>query len=195
MKKLALAICVNIFSISSILAGSFDAGLKALDRGDYKAAFKEFIELAEQGNATAQFTVGAMYEGGDGVQRDYTQALNWYLKAAGQGHTMAQQNIGGMYVNGRGVSQDQKQATSWYLKAAEQGDAKAQHNLGVRYAQGQGISADLIYAHMWLNLAASLGDEASKKALSYVAQAMTAEEILKANSKSQACVLQKFKDC
>lgn len=195
MKKLALAVCVNIFSMSSIFAGSFDAGLKALDSGDYKAAFKEFIELAEQGDATAQFTVGVMYAGGDGVQRDYKQAINWYLKAAGQGHAMAQQNLGGMYASGSGVSQDQKQATSWYLKAAEQGDVRAQHNLGVRYAQGQGISADLIYAHMWLNLAASAGDEASKKALSYVAQAMTSEEILKANSKSKACVLQKYKDC
>lgn len=46
-------------------------------------------KAAEQGNAKAQFAVGALYENGDGVKQDNAQALSWYRKAAEQGHDAA----------------------------------------------------------------------------------------------------------
>jgi len=46
---------------------------------------------AEQGNdASAQYTVGWMYEDGYGVEQDDAQALRWYRLAAEQGHEEAQ---------------------------------------------------------------------------------------------------------
>jgi TPR repeat protein len=40
---------------------------------------------AEQGYATAQYSLGQVYEYGDGVPQDYTQAMRWYRQAADQG--------------------------------------------------------------------------------------------------------------
>ena len=37
---------------------------------------------AEQGDASAQYNLGAMYENGEGVPRDYVQAHKWYNLAA-----------------------------------------------------------------------------------------------------------------
>jgi len=46
---------------------------------------------AEQGDAEAQFALGACYNTGEcGLPEDLSQAQNWYRKAARQGHYMAQ---------------------------------------------------------------------------------------------------------
>ncbi len=81
----------------------------------------EIAELrarAEQGNARAQFNLGNMYNGGDGVVQDYKQALFWYRKAADQGNARAQFNLGNMYNGGDGVVQNYVQAHKWYNLAA-----------------------------------------------------------------------------
>jgi TPR repeat protein len=41
-------------------------------------------KAADQGQATAQAYLGAMYTKGEGVPQDYTQAVVWYRKAADQ---------------------------------------------------------------------------------------------------------------
>ena len=40
---------------------------------------------AEKGNASAQFSLGFMYEKGQGVPQDYVQAYMWFDLAAAQG--------------------------------------------------------------------------------------------------------------
>ncbi|WP_406569303.1 tetratricopeptide repeat protein, partial [Aeromonas veronii] len=64
-----------------------------------------YRKAAEQGDAMAQFNLGAMYEQGKGVAQDDKQAVAWYRKAAEQGYAMAQSNLGGMYNTGSGVAQ------------------------------------------------------------------------------------------
>ena len=41
------------------------------------------LELAEQGDADAQFELGEMYSLGGGVAKDDAQAFKWYLKVNG----------------------------------------------------------------------------------------------------------------
>ena len=65
-----------------------------------------FRKAADQGNASAQFALGAMYFGRKGVPQDYTEAVKWLRKAAEQGNAGAQNNLGLMYSNGKGVPQD-----------------------------------------------------------------------------------------
>ena len=66
--------------------------------------FKEMLQAAEQGNATAQYNLGVMYTNGqEGVRQDYAQAVHWYRKAAEQGDVDAQVNLGWLYDNGQGV--------------------------------------------------------------------------------------------
>jgi len=42
---------------------------------DYQTAPTDFKKLAEQGNAEAQFNLGAMYDNGQGVPKDDVQAV------------------------------------------------------------------------------------------------------------------------
>ena len=103
----------------------FEQGIAAYDRQDYATALKIFSELANQGYADAQNTLGLMYANGHSVAQDYRQAMLWFQKAASQGYAVAQKYLGLMYANGQGVAQDFKQARFWFEKAAAQGDAEA----------------------------------------------------------------------
>jgi len=47
--------------------------------------FEETRAKAEQGDAEAQFNVGACYDNGTGVGKDEAEAVKWYRKAAQQG--------------------------------------------------------------------------------------------------------------
>ncbi len=92
--------------------------MAAYQRGDYATAIRELRLLCEQGNANAQFSLGAMYRNGLGVPQDYAEAVKWYSKAAEQGNADAQHNIGVMYGKGKGVPQDYALAHMWFNLAA-----------------------------------------------------------------------------
>ena len=171
----------------------FQMGLDAYDRGDYATALREWKPLAGQGDSSAQYNLGLMYDNGEGVPQDYKIAVKWYRRAAEQGYTNAQNNLGLMYRKGQGVSQDYKTAVKWYRRAAEQGDAYAQHNLGVMYAFGKGVQKDYIYAHMWGNIAASNG--AVRKVLDFVEKKMTPSQIAESQKLARECIRKKYKRC
>jgi len=138
-------------------SGDFQKGLDAYDKRDYATALRELKPFAEQGNASAQSNLGAMYEKGQGVPQDDKTAVKWYRLAAEQGDADAQGNLGLMYDNGRGVPQDDKTAVKWYRLAAEQGNASAQFYLGQMYDIGEGVPQDDKTAVKWYRLAAEQG--------------------------------------
>jgi TPR repeat protein len=51
------------------------------------------IELAEAGDADAQFHLAYMHHLGRGMEQDVGAAEIWYLRAAAQGHELAQLNL------------------------------------------------------------------------------------------------------
>lgn len=136
--------------------------------------------LANQGDAEAQFNIGVMYDVGQGVPQDYAKAKAWYEKAAIQGHAVAQNNLGGMYASGTGVLQNFTKAKEWYEKSASQGLAGAQSNLGLLFANGNGVSQDYVQAHKWLNLAAAHGYKEAAKNRDLLASHMTPTQIAEA---------------
>ncbi len=89
-------------------------------------ALKYWRPLAEQGDAELQFTIGLIYNSGQGVPQDYAEAARWFRLAAEQGDAHAQDNLGLMYEKGWGVQQDYIQALMWFNLAAMQGYEKAQ---------------------------------------------------------------------
>ena len=117
----------------AVLAGPFEDGVAAYESGDYATALRLNRSLAEQGQSTAQYNLGFMYDKGLGVPQDDAQAVTWYRKAAEQGYPTAQYDLGIMYGKGRGVPQDYVEAHKWAnLAAASATDAetrdKATHN-------------------------------------------------------------------
>ncbi|HFA5965852.1 tetratricopeptide repeat protein [Neisseria gonorrhoeae] len=103
-------------------------GLKQAVWADDVSDFKETLQVAEQGNAEAQFNLGLMYDNGQGVRQDYAEAVRWYRQAAEQGHAVAQKNLGVMYYDGRGVRQDLALAQQWLGKACQNGDQNSCDN-------------------------------------------------------------------
>ena len=135
-----------------------ERGLAAYEKGDYATALREWEPLAEQGNASAQFNLGVMYDNGIGVAENDKVAAQWYQRAAEQSDADAQYNLGVMYEYGEGVPRDDKLAAQWYQRAAEQGHAEAQYNLAQMYRLGAGVAQDHKEAAQWYQRAAEQGD-------------------------------------
>jgi len=125
MRTATMLLAVVVVLVAAPACTDFKAGEEAIDRGDYATALKKFRPLAEQGNAWAQYALGAMYEKGEGVPPDDNEAVLWYHRAAFQGNSPAQSKLGVMYDHGRGVPQDDVLAHMWWNLAAAQGDEDA----------------------------------------------------------------------
>jgi hypothetical protein len=128
MHTLQRTLLVLLFVTSASALAGYDEGAAAYWDGDYATAMKEFRPLAEQGDAEAQFKLGLMYGGGEGVPLDYPEALRWFRKAAEQGLAKAQNYLGTIYARGVGVPQDYVEAHKCYNLAASKGYAGAAKN-------------------------------------------------------------------
>lgn len=123
---LGFSVVVGLVFMLAVSACTDDqTGLDAYNRGDYETAMKELRPLAAQGDASAQFTLGTMYDKGQGVSQDYQQAARWYTKAAEAGYASAQNNLASMYFMGEGVPQGYVLAHVWANLAASQGGEDA----------------------------------------------------------------------
>lgn len=75
----------------------------------------------------AQNNIGALYEGGLGVQQDYLQAAHWYQLASDAGLARAQYQLALLYMSGQGVKRDAARAGELMKSAANGGDTQAQN--------------------------------------------------------------------
>ena len=144
-----------LLSITIVFSASADYrdGDNAYALGNFQEAHLEWLKVAEEGDARAQYNVAWMYAKGQGTAQDFQEAANWYEKSADQGYVDAQFNLGNLYLRGSGVTQNDYLAFSWFIKAAEQGDAAAQYNLGRMYLEGKGSDKNILEARFWMKLA------------------------------------------
>jgi TPR repeat protein len=150
------------------------------NRAEYEATAKALRKSAEEGDASAQFRLGQLYDEGTGVPKDYGQAKEWFEKAAKQGHVGAQINLGTLYLQGEGAPQSDHMALFWFRQAAEQGDALAFAKLGWMSEQGRGVVQNFIQAHKWYNLAAANGHGKAAEYRDALAKRMTPAQIAEA---------------
>src|SRR4029453_526699 len=78
-------------------AGPLEDAYIAYTRGDYPAALKIFVPLAEQGNPDAEYSVGTIYANGRGLPQSYVDAAKWFHRAAEHGQASAQYDLGVLY--------------------------------------------------------------------------------------------------
>jgi uncharacterized protein len=127
-RALAMVVLLTLPAISGpAVAGPTDDAEAAYDRSDYATALPLLRLLADQGNATAQYRLGHLYDG-TGVTQDYVQALRWYRLAADQGIAAAQFGLGTIYENGQSVPQNFVLAHMWFNLSASQGNKAAALN-------------------------------------------------------------------
>jgi TPR repeat protein len=101
---------------------------------------EDLRKRALEGDAVAQYAMGARYYHGDEVKQDYSEAVRWFSQAAEQGHVGAQTALGAYYWAGRGVAQDLGKAYYWSVLAREGGDQAARFRvtaLASRMTKGQ----------------------------------------------------------
>lgn len=118
-----------------------------------KQEFIKLTENAEQGNSSAQYTLGWKFAHGFGSNSDYTRfditdlqlAVHWLSLAAKQKHILALNKLATMYAAGEGVTQDKHTAIYLWKTAAEQGDVVAECSLGSIYIQLKNYPAAKIY--------------------------------------------------
>jgi hypothetical protein len=122
--------------------------------------------LAQSGNATAQATLGMIYDTGCSDNPvDPQAAFHWYSAAAAQGDPIGLGNLGSMYALGLGVEQDYAEAMNYYRRAAELGNGKAATNLGRMFELGEGTPRDLQQAKHWYREAAASGEAEAEQRL------------------------------
>lgn len=177
-------------TIAPAIAASLKAGIDAYDAGDYATAYKEWLPLAQDGDAAAQRNVGNLYRLGQGVKQDLAEAVNWYRRSAGAGFDRAQTNLAVMLMNGEGVEKNYEEALKLFEKAGLQGNAVAQYNAGVLYELGLGAQKSTARAVGWYNLAAKAGHPGALDRLSYLVALRPAEEALGESGAKAAATLQ-----
>ena len=99
-----------------------------LTQDDDREAAHRYKLAADQGEASAQYSLGVFYSTGrGGLAKDDREAARLYKLAADQGEAAAQNNLGFFYWAGRGgLAKDDREAARLYKLAADQGHALAQ---------------------------------------------------------------------
>jgi TPR repeat protein len=97
---------------------------------------KWYRKAADQGDEGAQWKLGLMYAGGQGVDKDQAEAVKWYRKAAEQGGETAQWKLGRMYAGGQGVDKDQAEAVTDHFKTSQPGSNQNRPLRGVQFISG-----------------------------------------------------------
>ena len=117
---------------TAALADDYADGFLAAYDGDYKAAYAKWHDLAEHGDANAQFNLGMMYHSGLQVAFDEHKAVYWYQRAAEGGNRLAQEYMAIGYQEGWfGLPQDEAKSHYWYQRLNGETDTAA-----VNYASG-----------------------------------------------------------
>lgn len=83
-------------------------------------AFQDLKELADAGNAEAQYELGGFYHWGKVTAADFTKARQWYERAARQGNVDAMLGLAVIYGHGQGVPKDTAAAYRWLVLASGQ---------------------------------------------------------------------------
>lgn len=78
-------VAAQILAMAGAVAGPWEDGMAAYNRGDYVPAMQLFRPLAARGDAKAQHLVGLMYHKGEGVARNSVRAFAWFSLAAAHG--------------------------------------------------------------------------------------------------------------
>ena len=98
--KRQMAICVmlavQIWCAGVALAGPWEDGMSAYNRGDYVPALQVFRAMAREGSADAQAALGTMYRRGQGVAKSPARAFIWLTRAASRGNPKAKAELRAM---------------------------------------------------------------------------------------------------
>ena len=141
LKLVAYAFVCAMTAAGPAHAANYEAAIKMVIKGQFTQALSQFEELAAEGNAASQYSIGLIYHLGHGVQRNPETAYHWYKKSALQHYPRALNNIGMMYLNGEYVAKNEAVGFK-LIEMASSGLAIAKNNLANCYKNGLGTTQD-----------------------------------------------------
>ena len=156
-------------------------GLICLWPGDFSFATaddyaREIREMAQAGDAEAQFALAQLLDLGQRPERDRAEAVTWLRRAADHGLAAASYTLGLKYEFGATLPKDLKEAAAWYRRAALQDLPMAQYRLGLLHLPEEEGTAEPVPAFAWLSLAAEHGYPGAAEARDRAAALLTREE-------------------
>lgn len=122
-------------------------------RRDMKEAIKWYEMGAKSNEPTCVFTLGLIYEEGDGVQKNILKAVDWYQKGAQAGIPSCLYNLGKLIIN-KEISGEEEKGFNLIQQAAESGYSFAQNYMGRAYRFGWYVNANPVRATNWFTKAA-----------------------------------------
>ena len=137
---------------------------------------REIRELAQAGDAEAQFALAQLLDLGSGPAQNREEAITWLRKAAEQDLAAACFTLGLKYEFGVMRQKDLTQAAAWYWRAALQDLPMAQYRLGLLHLPDDQNAPDPIPAFAWLSLAAEHGYPDAAEARDKAAGFLSPEE-------------------
>ena len=75
LKHLLISLAFLMTLSAPVAAQDFQKGFAAYEAGDFATALQEWTPLAEQGNVSAQYNLGTLYDSGKGAPQDYKEAV------------------------------------------------------------------------------------------------------------------------
>src|SRR4051812_28364713 len=98
-------------------------------------------QLIQASQMYAQYSLGRLYEAGQGVPQDLTQAAGWYVRAADLGHPKAALKLAHLSRDGGpGLKPDGRLAVTYFEKAGDAGNAGALNEIGLMYLKGSAVT-------------------------------------------------------
>ena len=122
-------------------------------RRDMKEAIKWYEMGAKSNEPTCVFTLGLIYEEGDGVQKNILKAADWYQKGAQAGIPSCLYNLGKLIIN-KEISGEEEKGFNLIQQAAESEYSFAQNYMGRAYRFGWYVNANPVRATNWFTKAA-----------------------------------------
>ena len=127
---------------------------------DYRDRAAEKLEqVAERGDAYAQYRMGQLYRDGPLLIPDNHKAKHWLSQAAKQGLPEAQYALGKLLLSDDWEVRDTDEGIHWLKQAAENGSHFAAYRLGKEYLEGNAVNKDTSRAADWFTKSAEAGNQ------------------------------------
>ena len=112
-------LAAQLLTVTWAVAGPWEDGMAAYNRGDYLPAIQLIRPLAAAGNAKAQSVLGIMYRKGQGVTKSVPHAFMWLSLASAQGDAKAKADMAEM---SRTMSAEELAQAREMMRACEASD-------------------------------------------------------------------------
>jgi len=118
-------ICLSVLLKAPLVNADIEDAHAYRSDKNYKAAYEEYSEAADNGNALAMLVLGHMHYNGNGTEKSYKEAFKWYKKSAEKGNARAMTKVSDLYFYScniyPGHPVDVEKALEWTKKSAVAG--------------------------------------------------------------------------